>query len=78
MIYSSIVNFHFSVPARIEKGPKNQTVKPGSKITLEAKMSGDPEPDVSILLIFLLDGADETRENGGVWEIHERLKPRFR
>ena len=34
--------------AKIDKGPPNQTVKPGSTITLTAKISGDPEPDVSL------------------------------
>jgi len=34
------------VPAKIEKGPSNQTVKVGATVTLTAAISGDPEPEV--------------------------------
>ena len=41
-----MTEYFFAASAKIEKGPPNQTVKPGSTITLTAKISGDPEPDV--------------------------------
>lgn len=42
------------VPAKIEKGPPNASVKIGGSITLSATISGDPEPEVG----WAKDGKD--------------------
>ncbi|XP_029460870.1 CAVP-target protein [Rhinatrema bivittatum] len=42
------------VPAKIEKGPANMKVKPGATVTLRARISGDPAPDVG----WTKDGED--------------------